>query len=916
MINFTGLTKKRVVNLGNRRAPSTSYLEQTRKQRQQREEQRAREKSALVIQSHIRRQLSLQRAGSQLEAEFNANDPIHDYNLWVVKFIFIARWVFPYQQGTINATLATLDTHIRLAPLDPGVADRLLRSLAGLMGHPRVPSIIDFVLRSPGITTATYDVLLDSASEEGIAFAIALRASLAAVVRFMCRVDASENKAHLEMVRPKFLDEDLPKLSSDDKVRLLVSLLKIHGGAAFTKEDYLMFGRVLASVDFSVTDDDESHGVRIASVAPLEVLYSSAFIRQGFQYFTNTNDQRLSQAALGAIATLVYLVPRMKSKLCMLITITPGSYRWFHAQLSQDPIYRCILDCREDYVSGAEWNTVNSASPFWDTLFTFEELYSYWLIVSNDLETFDDEKLPVVQAREFVAFLRTFCLTLVFNNSFGHDKLKEISLSLLHQLYMKNLRLKFLPEGYWTLRNVSFNPELMLGAIQAEEELRISHDSDEEGPSSASTSTFSDVLARMEVLKKLPFFIPFKDRVKIFQSLIAFDRQRHDVDHTSFSFFQELPPSRLAANIRRERILEDAFDNFHRVGASFKNQLSVTFFNEYGGQEAGIDGGGITKEFLTGVVTEGFTTKGLELFKESSNNQLYPNDDIYKRLSRGIDSEGQRQRLLYFRFLGLIVGKCLYENVLIDVSFAPFFLSKWCNASNTMKNSINDLNFLDEELFHNLMKLVQMSPEEVRALELTFTIEEQLDGKNVSFDLLPPHGATTPVDAHNRLNYIHQVSNFKLNQSLHLQTKYFLEGLFAMVDGAWLSMFDAFELQMLISGGELDVNIQDWKENVEYGGYFDDDITIVQFWEVLAEMTPQERFKLLKFVTLVSRAPLLGFGALSPKFGIRNLGRLTDRLPTASTCVNLLKLPDYQDKELIRSKLLYAINTDAHFDLS
>ena len=129
-------------------------------------------------------------------------------------------------------------------------------------------------------------------------------------------------------------------------------------------------------------------------------------------------------------------------------------------------------------------------------------------------------------------------------------------------------------------------------------------------------------------------------------------------------------------------------------------------------------------------------------------------------------------------------------------------------------------------------------------------------------------------------------------------------------------MFDASELQMLISGGENDVNIQDWKENVEYGGYFDDDTTVVYFWEVISEMSPEERFKLIKFVTSVSRAPLLGFGSLNPKFGIRNAGRSIDRLPTASTCVNLLKLPDYQDKELVRSKLLYAINTEARFDLS
>jgi ubiquitin-protein ligase E3 C len=40
------------------------------------------------------------------------------------------------------------------------------------------------------------------------------------------------------------------------------------------------------------------------------------------------------------------------------------------------------------------------------------------------------------------------------------------------------------------------------------------------------------------------------------------------------------------------------------------------------------------------------------------------------------------------------------------------------------------------------------------------------------------------------------------------------------------------------------------------------------------------------------------------------------QLPTSSTCVNLLKLPDYKDKATLREKLMYAINAGAGFDLS
>lgn len=96
------------------------------------------------------------------------------------------------------------------------------------------------------------------------------------------------------------------------------------------------------------------------------------------------------------------------------------------------------------------------------------------------------------------------------------------------------------------------------------------------------------------MLKKLPYFISFRDRVKVLQTLIQIDRERL-MGSDTFSFFQ--PPKRLKADIRRESLFEDAFNNFHKCGSDFKHTLSVTLFNEQGGQEAGIDGGELQRSF-------------------------------------------------------------------------------------------------------------------------------------------------------------------------------------------------------------------------------------------------------------------------------------------------------------------------------
>lgn len=99
------------------------------------------------------------------------------------------------------------------------------------------------------------------------------------------------------------------------------------------------------------------------------------------------------------------------------------------------------------------------------------------------------------------------------------------------------------------------------------------------------------------------------------------------------------------------------------------------------------------------------------------------------------------------------------------------------------------------------------------------------------------------------------------------------------------------------------------------GEYTAEHECIQMFWSVIEGFSEQERCLLLKFVTSCSRPPLLGFKELYPPFCVMSGGR-EQRLPSASTCMNLLKLPMFPDRESMRSKLLYAISSGAGFELS
>lgn len=135
-------------------------------------------------------------------------------------------------------------------------------------------------------------------------------------------------------------------------------------------------------------------------------------------------------------------------------------------------------------------------------------------------------------------------------------------------------------------------------------------------------------------------------------------------------------------------------------------------------------------------------------------------------------------------------------------------------------------------------------------------------------------------------------------------------------------MFNQSELQTLLGGDSSEIDVADLRHNTLYGGVYvigDDNKehpTVRMFWQVMQALSDIDRRKVIKYITSTPRAPLLGFSQLNPRFSIRDSGSDQERLPSASTCVNLLKLPIYSDAGTLRQKLMYAVNSGAGFDLS
>lgn len=180
-----------------------------------------------------------------------------------------------------------------------------------------------------------------------------------------------------------------------------------------------------------------------------------------------------------------------------------------------------------------------------------------------------------------------------------------------------------------------------------------------------------------------------------------------------------------------------------------------------------------------------------------------------------------------------------------------------------------------------------------------------------------------PVTGDNVIRYLHLVAHRRLNVDTARQTSEFLSGFRDIIPASWVRLFSPYELQKVISGDNTvhGFDVKGLKSVMLYGGGYHPSQPIIHwFWQIVEEMTPTQKSKLLKFMTSCSRQPLLGFGHLVPLPCIHQV-RLRDdeeeqRLPTSATCMHLLKLPNYRSKSILKEKLLYAIESGAGFELS
>ncbi|KAJ1675494.1 E3 ubiquitin-protein ligase tom1, partial [Spiromyces aspiralis] len=384
-------------------------------------------------------------------------------------------------------------------------------------------------------------------------------------------------------------------------------------------------------------------------------------------------------------------------------------------------------------------------------------------------------------------------------------------------------------------------------------------------------------------------------------SLLVHNPRVLDFDNKRSYFYQQLRKNdsqmarpQLKINVRRKYVFDDSYQQFAGKSGSEirRGRLNVHFRGE-----EGVDVGGLTREWFQELSREMFNPD-YALFKPSTGDKI-----TYQPNSQ---SWANPDHLMYFKFVGRVIGKAICDERLFDAYFTRSFYKHILGR----KVDYRDIEAIDPDYYKSLQWMLENDITDV--VEETFSVEVDDFGQMRIIDLIP-NGRKIPVTEENKHEYVRLVTEQRLTASIRDQINSFMTGFYELVPKELIQIFNEQELELLISGMP-DIDVDDWRNNTEYhGGYNMSSAQIQWFWRAVRSFDQEERAKLLQFVTGTSKVPIGGFSKLRgssgvQKFQIHRDFSSTNRLPTAHTCFNQLDLPMYESYETLRSQLLLAIS--------
>ena len=214
----------------------------------------------------------------------------------------------------------------------------------------------------------------------------------------------------------------------------------------------------------------------------------------------------------------------------------------------------------------------------------------------------------------------------------------------------------------------------------------------------------------------------------------------------------------------------------------------------------------------------------------------------------------------------------------------------------------------------NLIEL-KKNGDDLLSLELYFSIQ-YYENKKLITDELIQNGNNILVTSDNLDEYIEKRIEYLIKKQKN-SVELIKKGFNTLIPLKELLIFNSDQLSLLINGTPF-IDVDDWRLNTIYKNYLEYDNVIINFWEVLSNLTQNDLSNFLLFCTGSSRVPIGGFKTLESNRG--NISKFcitkTEYVPNhknfikAHTCFNRLDLPNFPNEELLKDAIKFAIENE------
>ena len=394
----------------------------------------------------------------------------------------------------------------------------------------------------------------------------------------------------------------------------------------------------------------------------------------------------------------------------------------------------------------------------------------------------------------------------------------------------------------------------------------------------------------------------------------------------------------LILDIKRERVLRDAFDQlWRREERELLRPLKV-HLGELNGEE-GFDSGGVQQEFFRMAIAEAL-------------NPDYGAFTVDERTRMTWFVPGSMEPEWKYELVGLLVSLAVYNGLTLPVTFPRALYRK------LLGKPVAELHHIADgwpELASGLTTLLEWDEKDGLVEDVfarTYEFSVSVFGQHITREMKagarrkattstagpsvedwpqfpdiawrsagePAPQAGNPgedeaplVTDDNRNEYVTDYIRYLTDVSVRRQYEAFERGFRACLHPKSLTLLTPNILQSVVEGVQ-EIDVGELKRYTRYVGWDAGHQTVKDFWSIVKRYDDQMKRRLLEFVTASDRVPV--GGVKNMMFILQRNGSEDEphgRLPTSYTCYGTLLLPEYKDREMLEERLAMALENAQGF---